>query len=449
MVRKNDEISLYIYDTTTEGSGVSDINGYKVFVIDAVTGDYLKAHIIKVKKNYAVAVIKELIKPSEYRTNPECNLSSRCGGCCFDNIEYQQELSIKTNQIINNFKKIAGFEITPLPIIPSPEIYRYRNKAQFPVNINTVSEIGFYAVKSHRIIDSNDCKLHPKEFSEIIALFREWLSENELDRYIGKNKSTDIKHIYIRKAFATGQIMVCLVSTSPEIPFVDSLVHKLTQKFQNIKSIQININSENTNVILGKNCLTVYGSEYITDILCNTKFNISPLSFYQINHDCTEILYNKVKEFAELSTKDTLLDLYCGTGTIGLTLANSVKKVIGIEIIEDAVKNARDNAIINNIHNAEFFCSDALNFSDYLLNKNIFPNVIIIDPPRKGCDDSVIQSISKIRPSRIIYVSCDNATMARDCKALKSNGYSISKIQPVDMFPRTGNVETVALLQPY
>lgn len=446
MVNKNDEILLKITDTTTEGSGISDVEGYKIFVIDAVKGDTVLAHIIKVKKNYAVAIIKEIINKSDLRTSPACNVSSRCGGCCFDSIDYQYELLIKSNQIVNNFKKIAGLTIKLDETIPSPNIIRYRNKAQYPVKIKDFTEIGFYASKTHRIIDCDDCKLQPEEFKEIIEVFKEWVTENKLFRFIGTDKEFNIKHLYLRKAFGTGQIMVCLVVNKSGIPKTDLLISKLLKINNNISSILLNINGSDSNVVLGKECELLYGNDYITDKLCGLSFRISPLSFYQVNHDCAELLYEKVKEFADTKGTDTVLDLYCGTGTIGLTLCHNIKKLIGIEIIEQAIENAKENARINGINNAEFYCSDADNFTEYLKSSKQLPDTVIIDPPRKGCDERVINSISVINPQKIIYVSCDNATMARDCRTFNNFGYNISKISAVDMFPRTGNVEVIALL---
>ena len=447
MLKKNDEIQLTVKSCTVQGSGVCDYNGMTVFVRGAVTGDHVLAHIIKVKKTYAVGIIKKITQRSPIRINPECAVAEKCGGCCFAHIKYDAELEIKAQQVADNFHRLGGLDIKPQPIIPSPSMLRYRNKAQYPVGSDgTFASIGFYAPMTHRIVDCADCKLQPDDFRKIVNIFRDWIRENKISIYSETNHRGLIRHIYIRKGFVTGEIMVCVVANGNKLPCADKLIEMLTEEMPEIKSIILNVNAEKTNVVLGKSCITLYGSDYITDELCGLKFSISPLSFYQVNHDGAEILYGKAKEYAALTGNETLIDLYCGTGTIGLTMAKDAKQLIGVEIIPQAVENANKNAELNGITNARFICGDAAKASKILLEEKINPDVIIVDPPRKGCDEQLIGDIAVMNPERVVYVSCDSATLARDCARFKEFDYEVKEVTPVDMFPRTGNVETVCLL---
>lgn len=447
MLKKNDEIMLTVKSCTVQGSGVCDYNGMTVFVRGAVTGDHVLAHIIKVKKTYAVGIIKKITQRSPIRIKPECPVAEKCGGCCFAHIKYDAELSIKAQQIEDNFRRLGGLDITPQPIIPSPEISRYRNKAQYPVGGDGgFASIGFYAPMTHRIIDCADCALQPKDFRKIVDIFRDWIREKKISTYDELKHSGIIRHIYIRKGFVTGEIMVCIVINGDSLPDKDGIIARLTAEMPEIKSIILNINKEKTNVVLGSECRTLYGADYITDILCGLKFMISPLSFYQVNHDGAEILYSKAKEYAALTGGETLIDLYCGTGTIGLTMARDAKQLIGVEIVPQAVENAKRNAELNGIENARFICGDAAKAAKLLLEEKISPDVVIVDPPRKGCDEQLVADIAVMNPKRVVYVSCDSATLARDCARFREVGYILREATPVDMFPRTGNVECAALL---
>lgn len=447
MLKKNDEIQLTVKSCTVQGSGVCDYNGMTVFVQGAVTGDHVLAHIIKVKKTYAVGIIKKITQRSPIRIDPECPVAHKCGGCCFAQIKYDAELEIKAQQVEDNFRRLGGLDIKPQPIIPSPAMSRYRNKAQYPVGSDgTFASIGFYAPMTHRIIDCADCSLQPEDFRRIVDIFRDWIRENKISAYSEQNHSGLVRHIYIRKGFATGEIMVCVVANGNSLPESEGLINRLTDELPEIRSVILNINRDRTNVVLGKDCVTLYGEDYITDILCGLKFRISPLSFYQVNHDGAQILYSKAKEYAALTGNEILVDLYCGTGTIGLTMAKDAKQLVGVEIVPQAVENARKNAEINGIENARFICGDAAKASKMLLEKKLSPDVVIVDPPRKGCDEQLIGDIAVMNPKRVVYVSCDSATLARDCARFKKYGYEAVEATPVDMFPRTGNVETVALL---
>lgn len=446
MLKKNDEIYLTVKSCTVQGSGVCDHDGMTVFVRGAVTGDRVLAHIIKVKKTYAVGIIKKLVQRSPMRAKNFCPIAEKCGGCCFAHIKYESELEIKAQQVADNFKRLGKLNITPAPIIPSPSAERYRNKAQYPVGSDgRFATIGFYAPMTHRIIDCADCLLQPKEFSEITDIFRNWIREKKISVYNEADGSGIIRHIYIRKAVVTGQIMVCIVANSDSIPHAEALIEQL-KEINGLASVILNINRDKTNVVLGKECKTLFGSDYITDELCGLKFNLSPLSFYQVNHDGAEILYNKAKEYAALTGSETLVDLYCGTGTIGLTMAKDVKSLIGVEIIPQAIENAKENARLNGIDNAEFICADAAQAASTLLERGVKPDIVILDPPRKGCDEALIKTVAEMSPERVVYVSCDSATLARDCHRFAALGYRTLAATPIDMFPHTAHVETVVLL---
>ncbi len=447
MLKKNDEIQLTVKSCTVQGSGVCDYNGMTVFVRGAVTGDHVIAHIIKVKKTYAVGIIKKITQRSPIRIEPRCAVSERCGGCCFAHIKYDAELDIKYQQVADNFKRIGGLDVDLKPIIGSPSESRYRNKAQYPVGLDgKFAQIGFYAPMTHRIIDCADCALQPEDFKGVVDAFRDWIRDKRISVYDGDTEKGLLRHIYIRKGFATGEIMVCIVANGREIPFADELIETLKDEIKGLMSVILNVNTKNTNVVLGDECITLYGNDYITDELCGLKFNISPLSFYQVNHDAAELLYGKAKEYAGLTGEETLIDLYCGTGTIGLTMARSAKQLIGVEIVEQAVENAKKNAELNGIDNARFICGDASRAAEILLNEGIKPDVVILDPPRKGCDAQLLETVAKMQPERVVYVSCDSATLARDCARFAEIGYKVTEATPVDMFARTGNVECVCLL---
>ncbi len=333
----------------------------------------------------------------------------------------------------------------PVKDIVTCETERYRNKAQYPVGFDKGIVAGFYAQKSHRIINSSDCVLQPEEFAKIVDVVKAWMTEFGVSVYDLINHIGLVRHIYIRKAFKTGQIMVCLVINGNTLPYAEELCDDL-MRFSEIKSIVINENTEKTNVILGKNCTTIWGDDYIEDILCGVKIRLSPLSFYQVNHDCAELLYGKALEYVQTSGHETILDLYCGAGTIGLSMAKNVKKVIGVEIIPEAIEDAKENAKRNNIENCEFYCGDAKDAVKMLRDKEITPDAVILDPPRKGCDKEVLECVAEMNPKRIVYVSCDVSTQARDCAILKELGYETVEVTPVDMFPKTAHTESVALI---
>ncbi len=447
MVNKNDDIKLNITGYTSEGGGVGKYDGQAIFVENTAVGDEILCHIIKAKKNYAVGKVSKIIKPSKSRIEPQCTCFKSCGGCSYCHISYEEELRLKEQKVKDAFLHIGGLTPDFEKIISSPNLTRYRNKAQYPVKReNGILNIGFYAKKSHRVIDGGDCLLQPEEFTVITEILRDFINKNNITVYSEELGKGLIRHLYLRKAFKTGQIMVCIVINGTSLPYCDSLIEEL-KKVEGFKTLVINKNCNNTNVVLGDESEIVFGDGYITDVLCDVKVKISPLSFYQVNRDGAELLYKKAMEYACLTGNENILDLYCGTGTIGLSMANKVNSLIGVEIVPQAIEDAKENALINNIHNSRFICADAANAAIQLKKENIKPEVIILDPPRKGCSEDLLNTVSQISPDRIVYVSCDPATLARDAKRLLPLGYTVQKVTPVDMFPRTAHVESVALFK--
>ncbi len=446
MLKKNDKIAINIDSCTSLGSGVGKYNGMTVFAANTAPGDHVLLHIIKVKPNYAIGKVEKVIHPSKMRTNPECPVFEKCGGCAFGHLNYDDELKIKAQQVKDNFARIAGIDTEPAPIIRGVSEKRYRNKAQYPVqsDSNGLALIGFYAAHSHRVVDCADCLLQPEEFKKVTDVFRNWIRIFKVSTYNEQTKKGLLRHIYVRSAVGTDEIMVCVVINGNDIPFKDELIFELKDALPNLKSIVINKNKKDTNVVLGDECVTIYGNGYITDELCNLKFDISPLSFYQVNHDTAQLLYEKAKEYADLKGDETVLDLYCGTGTIGLTMAKEAKEIIGVEIIPQAVENAIENAKKNNIDNARFICADASKAAEVLKSEGTKPDIAIIDPPRKGCSKDLLETLAQMNPKKIVYVSCDSATLARDAAILEKLGYEFKEVTPVDMFPRAPHVEAVS-----
>ena len=446
-IKKNEKIELLIESLTSEGSGLGRYNGIAVFVRGTVPGDRIIAHIIKVSKNYAVGIIDEIIEPSPERIEPDCAVSQKCGGCSFRNMTYEEELRYKLSRVQDAITRIGHIDFSVERIIGADSTNFYRNKAQYPVCIeNGELTAGFYAYKSHRIIPCRDCRLQPIEFEKGIGAFEKWVKKNHITSFDEKTGKGLLRHIYFRKAFGTGEIMACAVINGNDIPDKEYLVSELQQAFDDLKSVVININKKNTNVILGEQTKTVWGSDKICDILLGKKFVISPQSFYQVNHDQCEKLYSVVGEYADLSGSETVVDLYCGAGTIGLTLADKCKELVGIEIEPSAIENAKENAKINGVENASFICADAFDGAKEMEKRGLKPDLVIVDPPRKGCQKELFDIIENMGASRIIYVSCDSATLARDLAILKEKEYTLQRLTAVDMFPRTPHVETVVLL---
>lgn len=446
-LKKNDKIPLSITAVTMKGSGIGHYNGMAVFVPNTVTGDEITAHIVKVKSNYAFARLSELLAASPERIDSDCPVFAQCGGCAFRHINYKAELEIKQNHVQDALLRIGHIDIEPEPILGAPIPERYRNKAQYPLEkIGDALKIGFYASHSHRVINCRDCRLQPAAFEGILEVFDRWILKYNISVYDEDTHTGLLRHIYIRQAQKTKEMMVCAVMNGNELPHAQELTAELLGKQSNIKSIVVNSNNADTNVILGKQTETLWGQDFITDELCGLKFQISPLSFYQVNPQAAEIIYKKAADFAALTGKETVLDLYCGAGTIGLTMAATAKEVIGVEAVPASVADAKINAKINKIENARFLCADAAEAAQILEQEGTKPDVVVLDPPRKGCSADLLATIAKMEPERIVYVSCDPATLARDCAILGELGYGVRKVAPVDMFPRTGHVECVVLM---
>ncbi len=446
-LKKNDRINLKIDSCSVNGSGVGRHNGMAIFVPATAVGDEITAHILKVKKSYAFAKVESVITPSADRIEPECPVYLKCGGCVFSHMTYEAESGLKAAHVAECFRRIGGVMPEFEPIIAAESTCRYRNKAQYPVAFeNGEIRTGFYSPHSHRVVHCPDCLLQPEEFERILTVFSQHIKENGVSVYDETSHRGLLRHIYIRKGSASGEIMVCAVINGKKLPSEERLVDALLEKEKAIKSIVVNVNTKDTNVILGDKCRTLWGSDYITDILCGLKFRISPLSFYQVNRNQAEKLYNKAAEYAGLTGSETVMDLYCGAGTIGLSMAKNAKEIIGVEIVPEAVEDAKLNAEINGIGNARFICADAAQAAQMLKDEGVCPDVIILDPPRKGCSSDMIKTAAQMRPERIVYVSCDPATLARDCGIFAGLGYTAVKATPVDLFPRTGHCETVCLL---
>lgn len=445
---KNDKIELTIDALTSEGSGVGRYNGLAVFVRGTVPQDKIIAHIIKRSKNYAIGIIDKILCPSPERIESDCPYSKKCGGCSFRHMTYDEELKYKKSRVQDALNRIGHLDIKVDEIIGADDLSHYRNKAQYPVDISDGEMFaGFYAYKSHRIIPCADCKLQPAEFEKGLEAFAKWIESENITSYNEQTGKGLLRHIYFRKGFATGEVMACAVINGNSIPNGELLVSLLREKVDGLTSVAVNINKEKTNVILGKETSIIWGEKYIRDSLLGKDFLISPNSFYQVNHNQCEKLYAKAKDFAGLIGTETVLDLYCGVGTIGLTMAENVKQLVGIEIIPQAIENAKANAEINHITNAQFICADAPKGAEILKKQGVNPDVIILDPPRKGCEKSLFDTIEQLSPKKIVYVSCDSATLARDLAILKEKGYEAKKVSAVDMFPRTPHVECVTLIE--
>ncbi|WP_410745767.1 23S rRNA (uracil(1939)-C(5))-methyltransferase RlmD, partial [Clostridium neonatale] len=451
MLEINKEYIVTIETLGYEGEGVARINGYPVFIQGALTGERIKIKIIKSKKKFAFGEILEIIDKSDGRKIPDCIYFEKCGGCTLEHLKYDCQLEFKTNRVKECIRKIGGLnDDIVLPTLGMKDGYRYRNKGQFQVDlVDNEVKIGFYSEKSHKIIDIDSCLIQNEESEIIIRIIKKWMKKHSImpakknGAFFGDGI---LRNIVIRKAFKTNEIMVILVTLHKEISYIEELTKELNSNVTGIKSIIQNINDKDTNWVMGEECITLAGQNYITDYIGDFKFNISALSFFQVNPYQTEVLYNKALEYADLSGSEVVFDAYCGTGTITLFLSQKAKKVYGVEVIEQAIENAKVNATLNNVANAEFFVGKSEEVIPNLIGKGIRPNVIVVDPPRKGCDIKLLDSIGEAKPDRVVYVSCDPSTLARDLKCLEEKGYRTVKVQPVDMFPMTKHVETVALL---
>ena len=447
--RKNDIVTLEIVDCGTDGEGIGKADGFTVFVKDAVIGDTVKAKIMKAKKNYGYGRLMEILKPSPYRVDPICPSARQCGGCQLQAVSYEEQKAFKEKKLRGHLERIGGFKELPMePLIGMDEPYHYRNKAQFPVGRNKEGRIvtGFYAGRTHAIIENRDCALGIPQNKEVLDRVIAHMEKYNIAPYDEMTGKGLVRHIFIRYGFFTGELMVCLIINGQDLPHQKEMVEKLGE-IPGMTSISLNINKKRNNVILGDKVKTIWGKEYITDKIGDISYEISPLSFFQVNPHQTWKLYSKALEYADLHGEETVWDLYCGIGTISLFLAQKAKFVRGVEIVSAAIEDARRNARLNKIDNVEFFVGKAEEVLPREYEKNgVYADVIVVDPPRKGCDEMLLKTILKMQPKRVVYVSCDSATLARDLRFLCDNGYELKKVYGVDQFPQTVHVETVVLL---
>ena len=489
-VKKDDVLTITIEDLGSEGEGIGKIDGYTLFVKDTVEGDVVTVKVMKTKKQYGYARLLEIVKPSSHRVTPECSVAKQCGGCQIQHVSYEKQLEFKEKKVIDCFSRIGGFKkivrvgssedgiiysdevdranesdfVLCEPVVGMKTPYYYRNKAQFPVGRNKEGEIvaGFYAGRTHSIVDCDSCKIGIKMNEQILKTVKDFMKEFGIPPYDEASHTGLVRHVLTRVGFVTGEVMVCLILNGTKLPHADILVERLltieeevTETFERLKiakrrkvvSVCINVNTKKTNVILGDQIIPLYQNPYITDYIGNIKYQISPLSFYQVNPEQTKKIYELALDYAGLTGNEIVWDLYCGIGTISLFLAQKAKKVLGVEIIPQAILDAKKNAEINGITNAEFFVGAAEEVLPHQYEKNkVYADVIVVDPPRKGCEVSLLDTIIEMEPKKVVYVACDPATLARDTKYLCEHGYRLVKFRAVDQFSHSAHVETVVLL---
>ena len=447
-VEKNKEYEFKIESVTSEGMGVAHIDGFCVFISGTVDGDIVKALILKVKTGYAYAKVTEIITPSPYRVDAPCQVFSKCGGCQLMHINYEKQLEIKKDIIENALKRIGKLDISVSEMIGSSNQFRYRNKMIFPIGINKNGKkiCGFYRERSHDIVELDDCLLGDEIIAKIIDTVMKFIEKYKITVYNEEQHKGIVRRLFFRKGFHTGEIMVVLSINAKTLPHYAELADSISKISENIKSVILNFNTKKTNAVLGETNAVIYGSQTITDYLLGMKYEISPHSFFQINPVQTEKLYNKAIELADISENDSVMDIYCGIGTISLSAAKKAKSVIGVEIVEQAILNARKNAEENNIKNVTFYAKDAAEIVPDLIDNGETPDIVILDPPRKGSDEKTLSAIVKASPKRIVYVSCNPATLARDLRFLEDNGYQTKSVCGVDMFSQTMHIESVALI---
>lgn len=445
-MKKNDIIDLEITALTSEGSGIGRVDGMAVFVPFTAVGDVIACRILKVLKSYAYGKAEEIITPSPDRVENDCPAFGRCGGCVFRHINYSAELAAKEQIVRDAFERLGGLDPEFLPICGSESVDGYRNKLQMPLAKTEEGDIvsGFFSERSHRVVPVEHCRLQPERFSEIVAFIKEQIKALKISVYNERDNQGVMRHIYLRRGHYSGEVCAVLV-VKRKTPEMAKFAAALTKRFPEITGVVLNINSDRTNVILGEHEVLLSGKAEISDTMCGVNVEISPKSFYQVNTPAAEKLYGQAAEFAQPNGK-TILDLYCGAGTIGLSMAGEAKKIIGAEIVPEAVENAKRNALNSGFDNAEFICADASRAAEELAEKGLAPDVIMLDPPRKGCGAETLSACVKMNPERIVMISCNPATAARDCKFLAQNGYAVERVRAFDLFPRTRHVECVVLM---
>ena len=446
-VRKGQILEVDVTGYTSEGQGVARVEGLAVFVAGAIRGERVKIKIVHLGHTAAYGEIVEILRPSPHRRTPDCPYAADCGGCVFWHMDYEEELRAKTQRVADALTRIGGLDFSQVPITPGPSVTGYRNKAQYPVAlVRGKAQAGFFRQRTHEVIPVERCLIQGAEADQARETVIRWMRENHVPAYDEKTGKGLLRHIYVRTARATGQVLVCLVINGDGIPQEKQLVHNLLTDVKNLTTVCLSIHKKPGTAVLGDKFVTIPGPGYIEDVLCGLRFRLSPRSFYQVNRDQAERLYETAIDLAGLTGRETVLDLYCGTGTITLALAKKAKRVIGVEIIPAAIRDARENAARNAVENAEFFCADASQAAQQFAQTGIRPDVIVVDPPRKGLDETVVDAMAQMSPEKIVYVSCDPATLARDLRRLEARGYETKTAQALDMFPRCAHVETVVLL---
>lgn len=448
-VQKNDIVTVEIKDLTHRGSGVGKVEHYPLFIPNVIPGETVEIKVVKANKRYGYGRLKRTLKASPERVSPPCNVFYKCGGCQLQHMSYKMQLKMKEDQVRQAIKKIARLsDVTVHPTIGMKDPWVYRNKIQMPVGEKDGELItGFYQPRSHNIIhDMEKCIIQDERGDTLVETVRKIATKLGITAYDEVNHTGILRHIIVRTTYKTNELMLILVTRTNELPHQDELINRLRKKFPTLKSIIHNINSEKTNVILGEKMKKIYGDDYIIDTINNLKFKISPRSFFQVNPEQTVALYQTALKYANVDKNDIVIDAYCGLGSISLFLAQKAKRVYGIEIVPEAIKNAKENAHLNDIDNAQFVVGKAEEVMPLWSKKGLKPDVIVIDPPRKGCDEVFLQAMVEMQPNRIVYVSCNPATLARDLRILADGGYETKEVQPVDMFAQTAHVEAVAVL---
>ena len=450
---KGAELLLEVTDLNNLGCGVARApDGRAVFLAGAVAGDTVRALIIKVNKTFAVGKVQEVVSASPHRVDGYCGAPASCGGCVYRYLSYEKELELKRGTVLHAFRKAGLSDVEIAAVRHTGELKGYRNKAEYPITGGKNGLFGgFYAQKTHRVVPAEDCALQPAVFGEILRFFCEFYTQKGVSAYDEETGKGLLRHLYLREGKSTGELMVCPVLNGKELPHALEFVGKLIEKFPRVTSVVLNENTKRTNLILGQKYHTLYGNPYVEDVLCGKRFRIAPASFYQVNHDAAELLYGLATEQTGLDGNGLLLDLYCGAGTIGLSMAERARELIGIEIVPDAVACANVNKSPNGVKNASFYCGDAADAKGLLApvereRGELHPDVVVLDPPRKGCDKQLLDFLAAREVPRIVYVSCGPDTLARDCAILRAYGYEIGTVTPVDLFPRTGHVESVVCL---
>ncbi len=445
-MKKNEKVIVKIEDYTDEGFGVARHEGYVLFIPGTVAGEEAEVLVVKAGKSFGYGKVLRFLKTAPCRVEPECALARRCGGCAFWHLSYEEEVRLKAHRVVNHLKRIGGIEAELSPILAAKSQKEYRNKAQFPIRqIKGEPQGGFYAAGSHGVVSGAPCSIQPALFNDLLEWTLAFMKKEGIPAYEEMGYTGLVRHLYLRMGAGTGQVMVCLVVNGKDFSKKKPFAQEMAKAFPMVKTVCINYNDRNTNVVLGQRTETVLGEGYIEDLLLGKRYRISPKAFYQVNRAQTQVLYSKVMELLELSGKERLLDLYCGIGTIGLSMAEQVKELIGVEIVPEAIENAKENAKLNGITNAEFFCADAKEAAARFAQEGKKFDCIVVDPPRKGCDVQTLEAIREMAPEKLVYVSCNSATLARDLKVLAED-YEIKNVTPVDLFPRTHHVECCVLL---